>query len=424
MRSNNLERSLSQKAGRLLILLLAVAISLWAIIITGRLGLSRMFVTYGMATRNFLAANEAVHLSSSDAEAHYTRAVLLRVSGFANESVAELERAVALRPRDYVFWLELGMTREELNDEQGALAAMNESVRLAPYYANPRWQRGNLLLRMHRYGEAFDDLRLAARSNPDLMPGLIDLAWGFSQSQPSVAQELGELNTPEMHFLFALYLARRNRAIDAVEQFKSAGTVSAEKKSELVSALLEKRNFAEAYQVWSVNRNAGQSSAIYDGSFEGALTFDESGFGWRIPKNLQGAQLTLDTTLCFEGAKCLRIEFTGESAPETPVLSQLFVVEPNRKYEVTFNVKSETVITGGVPVISITDASDKKPLGQPTRLVIDASGWQSQTISFISPETSRAAILSVQREGCPNAPCPAFGTLWLDGFNLKSFENR
>ena len=74
-------------------------------------------------------------------------------------------------------WIELGNTREELGDNEGALAALDRAVRSAPYYAHPHWQRGNLLLRLGRYDEAFADLRQAAASNRKYFPNLMELAW-------------------------------------------------------------------------------------------------------------------------------------------------------------------------------------------------------------------------------------------------------
>src|SRR4029453_18883562 len=101
-----------------------------------------------------------------------------------------------LRPRDYYHWLELGLARDENDDQSGALAAFNESVRLVPFYAQPLWQRGNLLLRMARYDEGFRDLRAAVASNPDLTPAFIDLCFNVSRSDSKLTEELVQPTTP------------------------------------------------------------------------------------------------------------------------------------------------------------------------------------------------------------------------------------
>ena len=406
------------KPFRLAVTAIAIALFVWAILFTGRLGLARILATYGIAARNFLAANEAVRLSSSDTETHYARAALLNGAGFGAEAADELEKAIEARPRDYVLWIELGITREELGDADGSVAALNEAVRLAPYYAMPRWQRGNVLLRMHRYDEAFEDLKLAARSNPAFVPNLIDLAWAFSQGDPAVAQGLADVDTPAMHSAFALYLARRGKANAAVEQYKLAGSISSDKKRELVSALLGNGAFAEAYEVWRDDRGPTPGE-IYDGSFEQPLAVDDSGFGWHVSPNIQGAQLSIDTQGPKDGAKALRIEFTGESTPQTSLLSQLILVQPNTSYQLTFVMRNEKLVTGGLPVVVVSDAGNRKSLGQSAGFANEVPDWQQQAVSFTSAADTKAVTLSLQREGCSTAPCPAFGTIWLDQFSLQ-----
>ena len=423
MSSNSSSPSQTQRVTRLIITLFAISALGWAILFTGRLALSRIFVAYAMATRDSLGANEAVRLSFSDAETHYTRGTLLKLSGFGAEAIDELEAAVSLRPRDHVLWLELGMTREEQGDQDGALAAMNEAVRLAPYYAVPRWQRGNLLLRMRRYDEAFADLRTASQSNPEFIRNLIDLAWGFSQSDSAVAQQLADINTPAMHATFALYLARRGRPKESLEQLQLAGDVSAQMRRDVVAALLEYRAFREAYGAWAGgNSDRAAVPSLHDGSFEAPLSLDESGFGWRVPRGLQGAQLSHDTEGPHDGAKSLRVEFTGESNPQSALLSQLIITEPSKTYQLTFASRTKELVTGGGPIITVVDGTDRKVLIQ-SGFGKQSSAWEQQTVVFTTGASTSAVVVTLQREGCPAGPCPAFGTLWLDSFSLQPITN-
>ena len=143
-----------------------------------------------MSANSLAAAEAAIRLEPSDPEAAFARGSLLKLSGQSAQSLAEFERAVSLRPRDYYLWLELGLVRDELGDTQGALSSLNEAVRLAEYYAQPRWQRGNFFLRIRRYDEGFTDLRRAAENNPALLPNLIDLAWGLSKGDARLAEAI------------------------------------------------------------------------------------------------------------------------------------------------------------------------------------------------------------------------------------------
>ncbi|HEV2834616.1 MAG TPA: hypothetical protein VGW58_04815, partial [Pyrinomonadaceae bacterium] len=135
--------------------LLAIAACLLLMREAARIGFSRLLTRYALVSNSLPAADQAIQITPADPDAHRARATVLNRLHRAVEAPTSLQLATSLRPRDNRMWLELGDTRDELGDNEGALAAMNEAVRWAPYYAKPRWQRGNLLLRMGRYDEAF-----------------------------------------------------------------------------------------------------------------------------------------------------------------------------------------------------------------------------------------------------------------------------
>ena len=322
-----------------------------------------------------------------------------------------------MRPRDYSLWLELGVARDEANDPQNALIALNEAVKLAPFYARPLWQRGNVLLRMKRFDEAFADLRKAAASDPELIPNLIDLAWNLSQFDVTRAEALAQINTPKLHAAFAKYLARRNRPVEALGQMKLAGTVSDTEKKELVAQLIATNSFAEAYELW---RGPGSSKAtFYDGGFESPLSLDESGFGWRVTRYLKGAALSLDLNQPESGTQSLQVEFNGDAPPDQMIVSQFLMVDPARTYRVYFSSRTKDIVAGGLPLIRVTEADgERKVLGESEPIDQKTTTWRPATFTFKTGATTKAVLLGLQRQGCSTSPCPAFGALWLDSFSL------
>src|SRR6185369_17881676 len=155
--------------------LLAIALCLFLIQASARFGFSRLLTRYALITHSTAVADAAIQLTPSDPDAQRARAATLNDQQQHGEAANSLAAAVALRYRDDYLWIELGNTREEIGDTTGALAALDQAVHWAPYYAHPRWQRGNLLLRMNRTDQAFADLRQAATANPKYFPNLIDL---------------------------------------------------------------------------------------------------------------------------------------------------------------------------------------------------------------------------------------------------------
>lgn len=418
---NPLAGFLSHRYLRPLLVATAIGACLFAIRSAAAFGVSRLLATYSLTARHLGAANKAVELAPKDAEAHFVDAVVLGMSDTPNKSAPELEQAVALRPADYTLWQQLGLLRDQSGDQAGAVAAFDESIRRAPFYSQPRWNRGNVLLRSGQFEAAFLDLNQAAQSNPDLIPVLMELAWGISRGDVKLTEELTQIHGEKMRLAFARLLARRGKGQETIEQLRAAGKVPESVRQELMDQLLAKGDFKEAFEIWkskpelqTLNGQAG--AAIYDGGFEGALSFGETGFGWRVPRNLPATSVSLDSGKPHSGSKNLRIEFNGNSNPN---ISQLILLEPNRRYRINFASRSEDVVTGGLPFLAINDAADSKRLGQSALLAKGTSEWQSFSFEFTTTPATTAVVLSMQRESCTTSPCPIFGSISLDSFSME-----
>jgi cytochrome c-type biogenesis protein CcmH/NrfG len=93
---------------RLALALLGVAVCSWGIWTSWRCGASRL-LTYHSRIEGLLAQSDnATNMTPDDPEAHSVRASVLLNLNELDGALAEYERAVALRPKDYLLWLELG----------------------------------------------------------------------------------------------------------------------------------------------------------------------------------------------------------------------------------------------------------------------------------------------------------------------------
>ena len=413
---------------RLLLLTIAVGLCLWTIRAVGAFGVSRLLVRFALATPDLEAAQKAIQLTPRDAQAHFASAAVLSSLNRPAESAAELERAVALRPADHSLWLQLGLLRDQLGQTGAALAAFDESIKLAPFYARPRWQRGNLLLRTGQYGPAFKDLSQAAQSNPELVPALIDLAWSLSKSDAGLTEEWAQIKTDQRRLDFAKFLGGKGRPKEAIAQLRAVTVVSENVRREMVERLMGQGAFAEAFEIWKAGReselgNEQSITRIYDGGFEAPLTFDAIGFGWRVPRNLKGASVSLNANQPQSGSKNLRIDFSGDSNPGTELVSQLILVRPSTRYQINFASRAQDVVTGGMPLIVVTDAKgDRKRLGQSGPLAGSTGDWRVSSFEFTTSATTTAVRLSLQRESCSTSPCPIFGTVSLDSFSVAQLK--
>ncbi len=236
----------------------------------------------------------------------------------------------------------------------------------------------------------------------------------------------------------ARFFAAHGRTEESLKLFGAAGAVSGKDRRALLSTLLAKKEFTEAYQVWSGGRDSSGSrsdeiehtprrssdapAGLIDGSFEREIRLDDPGFGWQLTRNLQAVRVSLDGTEPRAGARSLRVDFSGASHPTKYFLSQLVLVEAGARYRLSFAARTRDVMTGGAPLVIVMDASSAdapRLLAQSPLLPQGTSGWQNFTVEFDAPQTSSAVRIILQRQRCTGAAaCPIFGSVWFDAISL------
>jgi Tfp pilus assembly protein PilF len=423
---------------RIIITVIAVLLCSWGIWQAGRAGFARTLDEYAAKQRRDnvssavaklagvsnaqSAVDRAVELLSADAESHASRAEVLQRFQ-AHPAPEEIQRAVQLRPRDYYLWMLLGVTRDQNYDQAGALRAFQQAVALAPSYAQPHWQLGNLLLRMGQTDLAFAELRQSAQSNPSLWPNVYDLAWSVYWRDANAVGRVLAPGTDTARMALALFFARRNQAEAALGQFRAA-RVRAEKSSEsLLDELLKARAFTEAYEVWASMRGVSLTDAtgqIRDGGFEDVLTVGQTGFGWQITPEVANVAMSIDEGVHQSGARSLRIDFHGDSSPATPFLTQINLVKPQSHYHLALFAQAKEFVSSADAIVTVIDASDQNHavLGQSQPLRSDPNVWREFALEFNTTGETRAVKVTLARQTCTNNPCPAFGTIWIDSFSL------
>jgi tetratricopeptide (TPR) repeat protein len=372
---------------RIVIGVLGIVVCLFLMQAAGRIGLSRLVARYALIADSIQAADEATRLSPSDPEIHRARSIVATRLQMHAEAVKSLETASSLRQRDDLLWLELGNAREEVGDTKGALAALDQAVRWAPYYAHTHWQRGNLLLRMGRLNEAFAELRTAASANKSYLPNLIDLAWGISRGDVKRTEELIEIKDDNQRLAFVEFLTRN-------------------------------RQFRGAYSVWS-NVNGLR---LFNGGFEEPLVFDGLELGRWVLSNDAKKKLAIDVSEKFGGTRSLQITFDGNWNPGTPLLSQTVLVDASKTYRVSFSLKTKDLVTGGPPLFTVNDATNNLLLGKSENFP-STNSWFTLNFTFTSLATTEAAVIRLQRNNCDPSPCPIFGVLWLDEIQIQSADS-
>ncbi|HKR60925.1 MAG TPA: tetratricopeptide repeat protein [Pyrinomonadaceae bacterium] len=385
---------------------------------TGRAGIASFLAAFAARSNQIAAANSAVGLGSSNPDTHYVRATLLEPSDLPS-AITEYRRAVAARPQDYVLWLSLARACELNNETAAALEAAREAVPLAPDYAAPHYQLGNILLRAGQRDEAFRELRQAGASNPTLLPGIIDLAWRTSGGDVQFVTKAIAPETPAAYQALGQYFRQRNQAGAAIAMYSAAGSGAVEDRRWYLAELVAAKQFKDAANLWSVDRQpAVVAGVLIDPGFEQESNLKDPGFGWRLGEKDTGFRLSLDSVNPREGHTSLKVDFGGNSDPISPVLTQLVLVEPAAHYQLRFAARSENLVSGVLPFVAVNEPGTGKVLGQ-SETFRPTDSWREYTIDFVAGSSVTAIQIALQRQPCGSPSCPIFGRLWLDSFSIR-----
>jgi tetratricopeptide (TPR) repeat protein len=404
--------------------LASLLICVSATIAASRNGLSRLLSEYGFAANSLDATQRAVAFNTADPAAHHALGIELANVGRNAEAVAELECAISLRPEDYFLWQELARLREDVDDTTGGIRALQHAIKLAPYYSEPHWQLGNLLLRTGEHDGAFSEMRRAVSSDAALFPLMTDLAWNVCRSDVKclLTAATQPKDDGERLSLAHFFVAQRN--IDAaVNLLSTAPKIESDERQEMVGVLIKAGEFRAAHKIWLAGRNSFQDDDVIDGGFERSMSLDYIGFGWSAAHS-QTIQVLLDPNAPQSGRRSLLLKYAGNFDPTEPAISQLILVVPNAHYRLSFAARTEGLISGGLPVVIVKDAKDDgRAIAQSASLSPGTNDWKEFSIAFKTAATTQAITVNIQRESCTSNPCPIVGRANFDSFSLRRLKS-
>jgi len=211
--------------------------------------------------------DQAIRLFGRNSDAaypHYLRAKIYSEQREAAKAASELQQAVALRPDFAEAWSDLGESRKNLFDADGALAAFRRAVELNPDDAVAQTRLGSKLLDAHEAHEAVSHLEAAVRLDPKDQSALNALQRalrqdGQSQKAEATKKRLTELlrerDKADQNLVSAIELNNRGANLEkkgdirgALEKYRTALELQPEHvgiRINLAVALLKVRHWEE-----------------------------------------------------------------------------------------------------------------------------------------------------------------------------------
>lgn len=389
-----------------------------AIAVAGKAGLSRYCAEEAVAYGDIKMARQAVRLESDDPQAYYSRGVVLLKSNQIDAATDDFDTATTLGPFDYDAWLHLGISYEASGTMKLAIGAYRESVRLAPYYAQPRWRLGNALLQNGQRDEGIKQLSLAAKSDPTLFPETIHKAWQAYNGNASEVERFIDPQTTITRMALVQFFIEQHEMPAALKLLHLVGKDADYLRYPLTIQLVEKARYLDASEVWRTKENRVEEGLINDGDFESGKLLDAAGFWWQKVRQNSATRITIDKEPGGRQSS-LSLTFSGPTGPE--FVKQLVLVKPQTSYQLTFDSRTVKLFSETLPTVIVTDAAPSGAnLGTPRSITSGTSDWQTSTLEFQTTNYTNAIFISIQRPNCSVEPCQILGQALFDNFVLSN----
>lgn len=404
---------------RLIVTALALLACLSGIAAAGRSGFSRLLTEEALAHQDLHSANEAVRLEPDDPEAYYARGELLFASGNIDEAIENFQQSIFLRPHDRLAWLQFGKAFQARGDLAMATSAFAEAVQLSPYYAEPRWYLGNSLLDSGSRKDGLQQLKIAANSDPALLPRAIEIAWKEHGGVASEVLEALDPQTDPARITLASFFVEQNQMKEGLSLLRTAGRAADYDRHRLTVQLIEKNRFRDAAEVFNTGAGKIIEGKINDADFEVSGLSAAPGFSWQFMSEPGSTRITIDRDNPFSGARSLSLIFNGFARADAEFVNQLVLLEPRARYRLDFSSRSQNLESDALPQVAVVEAGPNgRLLVQADPVSSGTADWSSKKIDFETTAVTQAAYVVVRRQGCPRDACPIFGKVWFDTFSL------
>jgi hypothetical protein len=146
------------------------------------------------------------------------------------------------------------------------------------------------------------------------------------------------------------------------------------------------------------------------------------GFDWRHWGEEDGEwELKRVYNEAVEGDYALRVTFNGRANISFQHFYQIFAVDPQENYRLTYAWKSRGITTDERPFVEII-GYDTPGLYKAGPMITGSQGWHEESIEFEVPANSHAAVVRLRRRKSMRFDSKIRGTVWLDNFRLEKFE--
>ncbi len=408
--------------------------------VVGLCGLWLAIATVNVATATALAQSteisklrRALALDPANPEAHHHLGLIYSYSLQDIDpamALTHLRWATVLSPHNARYWIDLAEASRSTGNMATADIAVQRALELRPMTPRFRWKAANYYLQTDRPELAWPQFRRLLELSSEYAPATFQLCLGASGDPWFLFQRiLPSGPDPKPKLLYVNFLSNRGEHEFAyrawVQTVAKAPPFSLSLARPYVDRLLTLGRAREASQVWKdlerlgvVKRplDADPENLLFNGDFEQRPL--NTGFDWRSPKV---PYLSVDFTdsVAYQGAACVRLDFTVKHNAEYEAPYQFVAVAPNQTYQVTAYARSEGITSDSGPRLRVLEPACPSCLDVSSEATVGTTGWHPLSLTFSTGPQARVVRLSVWRPRSRSFPTEISGGFWLDTVSIK-----
>jgi len=336
-----------------------------------------------------------------------------------------------LNPNNSGYWLNLASACESVRDTACADQALQRALALSPMVPAVWWFAGNHKLRTGRQEAALSCFRRLLELSPDYAAPTFDLTLHtYGNSKMILEKVVGGGKEPGLALAFAEFLSANNEFDTAhqawTEVADSGSPFSFVAARPYLERLLSHGRYQEAGAIWLHLQRQGviakpegseQDNLVYNGGFEQPPL--EAGLDWRTQGSAYASVDFADSS-SYEGARCLRLDFSVSQNEESEPVYQVIPVVPNQAYTLAAYVRSRDVTSDSGPRLRVTDPACPSCLDASTATTVGSTPWHPVSLNFSTGPQTQAVRVSLWRPRSQTFPAEITGTFWLDAVSLRA----
>lgn len=347
------------------------------------------------------------------------------------EGVAELRRATQLSPARGQYWLDLATACESISESSCADRAFEQAALLSPMTPRFQWARANRDLRAGRDDAALAGFRRLLMLDPAYAPDTFRLCLDVLHNPERIFDAvLPASRDPRLRLTYVNFLSQ-NGHLSLAHQYwtktvAEGHSFPVQLAVPYLDRLLELGRGEDAASAWQDLEKLGvvtapkdpgaQHNLVYNGDFDQPPL--DLGLDWRTTVT-PSVLVDFSDAKAYQGARCLRLDFTVSSNDETMPVYQFVPVSPNQSYRLTAYVRSDNLTSDSGPRLRILDPQCSSCLNALSGTTVGSTAWHLVTLEFSTGPTTHLIHLSVVRLKSRVYPTEITGSFWLDNVRLE-----